>query len=183
LPILTGWWPSRVVWDERPGWNPATQQIEMVRGYAITEFPFFSFWLGDMHPHVMALPFGVLALALALNIVARSTATAFVAQSGHIDPRWHRSRQSVHDQQLGFADVSADLPGSAGVQDCNTARHGSCRRSIPQHAAHHPPDTALAQLPGECAAHHCGERSADRAISADIHLAGWRGARRSSISR
>jgi YYY domain-containing protein len=68
------WWPSRVVWDERPGWNPETQQIEMVRGYAITEFPFFSFWLGDMHPHVMALPFGVLALALALNIVARSTA-------------------------------------------------------------------------------------------------------------
>jgi YYY domain-containing protein len=67
------WWPSRVVWDERPGWNPATQQIEKVRGYAITEFPFFSFWLGDMHPHVMALPFGVLALALALNIVARPT--------------------------------------------------------------------------------------------------------------
>jgi len=67
------WWPSRVVWDERPGWNPATQQIEKVRGYAITEFPFFSFWLGDMHPHVMALPFGVLALALALDIVARPT--------------------------------------------------------------------------------------------------------------
>jgi len=65
------WWPSRVVWDERPGWDPETQQIEMVRGYAITEFPFFSFWLGDMHPHVMALPFGVLALALALNVVAR----------------------------------------------------------------------------------------------------------------
>lgn len=67
------WWPSRVVWDERPGWNSETQQIEMVRGYAITEFPFFSFWLGDMHPHVMALPFGVLALALALNVVAHPT--------------------------------------------------------------------------------------------------------------
>ncbi len=66
------WWPSRVVWDERPGWNPETQQIEVARHYAITEFPFFSFWLGDMHPHVMALPFGVLALALALNLLARS---------------------------------------------------------------------------------------------------------------
>ncbi|MGB9752439.1 DUF2298 domain-containing protein [Roseiflexus castenholzii] len=66
------WWPSRAVWDERPVWNPETQQIEPVRGYAITEFPFFSFWLGDMHPHVMALPFGVLALALALALLASS---------------------------------------------------------------------------------------------------------------
>jgi YYY domain-containing protein len=66
------WWPSRVVWDERPAWNPETQQIEVVRSYAITEFPFFSFWLGDMHPHVMALPFGALALTLALNLLAQS---------------------------------------------------------------------------------------------------------------
>lgn len=66
------WWPSRAVWDARPSWNPESQQIDMVRGYAITEFPFFSFWLGDMHPHVMALPFGVLALALALGMLTRS---------------------------------------------------------------------------------------------------------------
>ncbi|MDW8145140.1 MAG: DUF2298 domain-containing protein [Roseiflexaceae bacterium] len=66
------WWPSRVVWDERLGWNPETQQLEVARHYAITEFPFFSFWLGDMHPHVMALPFGVLALTLALNLLVRS---------------------------------------------------------------------------------------------------------------
>jgi YYY domain-containing protein len=66
------WWPSRVVWDERPGWNPETQQFEVVRSYAITEFPFFSFWLGDMHPHVMALPFGALALTLALTILVQS---------------------------------------------------------------------------------------------------------------
>ncbi|NJN66173.1 MAG: hypothetical protein HC884_05400 [Chloroflexaceae bacterium] len=42
-----------------------------MRLYNITEFPFFSFWLGDMHPHVMALPFGLLALALALATLAR----------------------------------------------------------------------------------------------------------------
>jgi YYY domain-containing protein len=34
----------------------------------IDEFPFFSFLLGDMHPHVLALPFILLALALALNL-------------------------------------------------------------------------------------------------------------------
>ncbi|MCX7682332.1 MAG: DUF2298 domain-containing protein [Anaerolineae bacterium] len=37
----------------------------------ITEFPFFSFLLGDNHPHVMALPFVLVALALALNLLCR----------------------------------------------------------------------------------------------------------------
>jgi YYY domain-containing protein len=35
----------------------------------IDEFPFFSFLLGDNHPHVLALPFVLLALALALNLL------------------------------------------------------------------------------------------------------------------
>ena len=34
----------------------------------IDEFPFFSFLLGDVHPHVLALPFVLLGLALALNV-------------------------------------------------------------------------------------------------------------------
>lgn len=35
--------------------------------YTINEFPSFSLILGDLHPHVMALPFMLLALALAFN--------------------------------------------------------------------------------------------------------------------
>jgi len=31
------------------------------------EFPFFSYWLGDMHPHVMSLPFVLLLLALIMR--------------------------------------------------------------------------------------------------------------------
>ncbi len=54
------WWSSRAVWDDV---NTGTGLVE--RRYAITEFPFFSFYLGDLHPHVLSLPFGILALALA----------------------------------------------------------------------------------------------------------------------
>ena len=65
------WWPSRALWDGRNGAGYSTKY------YAITEFPMFSFWLGDMHPHVMALPFGLLALALALATLARPAAPVF----------------------------------------------------------------------------------------------------------
>jgi YYY domain-containing protein len=37
----------------------------------ITEFPFFSFLLGDNHPHKLALPFVLLAIALAFNLLRR----------------------------------------------------------------------------------------------------------------
>ena len=59
------WWPSRSLWDSYPV-NGGHE-----RRYTITEFPLFSFRLGDMHPHVMALPFGLLAAALAFGILAR----------------------------------------------------------------------------------------------------------------
>ena len=69
------WWPSRALWDE----YPAREGAPVERRYTITEFPFFSFRLGDMHPHVMALPFGLLALALAMATVARRAAPSYAA--------------------------------------------------------------------------------------------------------
>lgn len=33
----------------------------------ITEFPLFSFWLGDLHPHLLAMPIAVLAVLVALS--------------------------------------------------------------------------------------------------------------------
>lgn len=62
------WWnPSRAVWDDIPDGAGGSE-----RRYAITEFPFFSYWLGDMHPHVMALPYGVLLVAFALRRASQS---------------------------------------------------------------------------------------------------------------
>lgn len=51
------------------GWN-ATRVLVIKDGerdidYTINEFPAFSFLLGDLHPHVLALPFAVLAIAMA----------------------------------------------------------------------------------------------------------------------
>ncbi len=58
------WWfrSSRVIRDYDLSGAPAGIQ-------PIDEFPAFSFVLADMHPHVLALPFAVLALGLALNLL------------------------------------------------------------------------------------------------------------------
>lgn len=40
----------------------------------IAEFPQFSFLLGDSHPHVMALPFAVMMIGLALNVLLAESA-------------------------------------------------------------------------------------------------------------
>jgi YYY domain-containing protein len=61
------WWAgSRVVYDRDLSGNASNENI--------TEFPYFSFLLGDNHPHVMALPFVLMAIGLALNLLRRQIA-------------------------------------------------------------------------------------------------------------
>ena len=59
-----GWNASRIVCDTArvDGSCPTNAQT-------INEFPSFSFVLGDFHPHVSALPFTLLALTLALDLL------------------------------------------------------------------------------------------------------------------
>ena len=83
---LTGgfwwWWhASRVIHDK----DLLGNSIEV-----IDEFPFFSFLLGDMHPHVLALPFAILAVALALNLLLG--ARSWKLEAGNCNRTWGRRR-------------------------------------------------------------------------------------------
>ncbi len=62
------WWrASRVIQDRDVTGLPAALQ-------PIDEFPFFSFLLGDMHPHVLALPFVLMVIALTFNALIQEKA-------------------------------------------------------------------------------------------------------------
>ncbi len=62
------WIPDRYLWWWRA--SRVIQDYDMLGSHreVIDEFPFFSFLLGDLHPHVLAIPFGLLAIAVALNL-------------------------------------------------------------------------------------------------------------------
>jgi YYY domain-containing protein len=65
--VSNGWWwwrASRVIQDYNLLGNPHESPI--------TEFPFFSFLLGDNHPHVLGLPFVLLAIVFALGLFLRA---------------------------------------------------------------------------------------------------------------
>ena len=66
--VSAGAFPDDYLW-----WWNATRVINTFADgqsldYTITEFPFFSFLLRDLHAHVMSLPFMILVLSLGLNL-------------------------------------------------------------------------------------------------------------------
>jgi YYY domain-containing protein len=67
--LAESWRPEEWLW-----WWRATRVIGdfgggQVLDYTIQEFPFFSFILGDLHPHVMSVPFVVLFLTLCWSLL------------------------------------------------------------------------------------------------------------------
>lgn len=58
------WYPSQHWW-----WWRAARIVSPDAPETITEFPFFSFLLGDLHPHVMSIPFVLLTLGAAVRLL------------------------------------------------------------------------------------------------------------------
>ena len=74
------WRPMEHLW-----WWRSTRVIDTLNeeggslDYTITEFPFFSFLLGDLHPHAMSIPFVLLFMAFCLSVFL---------SPGKVAPRW-----------------------------------------------------------------------------------------------
>ncbi len=66
LPL--GWMPERFYWWWRASRVITEYNLAGVWHEIIDEFPFFSYLLGDLHPHVLAMPFDLLAVGVALNL-------------------------------------------------------------------------------------------------------------------
>lgn len=62
VPYDSGEWFPDGFWF----WWKATRMLD--GGVGIHEFPFFSFLLGDLHPHVMSIPFVLLAIGVAMTL-------------------------------------------------------------------------------------------------------------------
>ncbi|MDP6549254.1 MAG: DUF2298 domain-containing protein [Dehalococcoidia bacterium] len=110
-PASSGGFPDQAWW-----WWRATRVIDTLADgqsldYTITEFPMFSFLLGDLHPHVMSLPFVVLGLSLGLNLFM---------SPGKLGPGWLRRHPleslaiALFAGSLGFINTW-DLPLVAGL--------------------------------------------------------------------
>ncbi len=69
------WMPQEFWWWWRTSRVINTFDGSVGLDYTIQEFPFFSFILGDLHPHVMSIPFALLFLALCWNLLRTPLAT------------------------------------------------------------------------------------------------------------
>ncbi len=67
-PQPAAWMPDRYLWWWRA--SRVVQDYDLAGNFreVIDEFPFFSFLHADLHPHVLAIPFGLLAIAAGLNL-------------------------------------------------------------------------------------------------------------------
>lgn len=109
--VAPSWTPAEHWW-----WWKSTRVINTFRDgqgidYTIAEFPIFSFVLGDLHPHVLALPFNLLVLALAASAMLSPQPWGFAWLKAN---PWRGLSLPVLLGALGFLN-SWDLPTYAFV--------------------------------------------------------------------
>ena len=98
------WYPGEWMWWWRG--SRVIQDVDLlgapINVSPIDEFPFFSFMLGDNHPHVLALPFVLLAIGMALNLLVRQLS---MKQDFH--RRAAENAEKSDEEKLGEPGVSA----------------------------------------------------------------------------
>jgi YYY domain-containing protein len=106
------WEPSRYLWWWRA--SRVVQDYDYAGNWkeVIDEFPAFSYLLADLHPHVLAMPFAFLAMALTLNLFLGGGA-------GHLD--WLRRRFAVASVRQEPADLSLVAGQAPGVREVGLA--------------------------------------------------------------
>ena len=107
---------SGILPDQYWWWFRASRVIDTLADgvsldYTITEFPVFSFILGDLHPHVTGLPFVLLGLGLVLNLY-RSPARPGLRWLWN-NP-WHAGALALFVGSLAFINTW-DLPTVAAL--------------------------------------------------------------------
>ena len=123
LPLT--WIPDRFWWWWRASRVVTDLDLRGSFQEVIDEFPFFSFLLGDLHPHVLAIPFNLLAVAIALNFFLGGW-------RGEIDLFGFH----LNISKTGFLFAALTLGGLAFLQHLGySGRRGvdcPCLRSIPR---------------------------------------------------
>jgi len=78
VPVTGSWYPDIFLWWWRASRVLSDKDFfgQKIFAQPIDEFPAFSFILGDNHPHVLALPFVLMAIGVALNIFIRQVQKA-----------------------------------------------------------------------------------------------------------
>jgi uncharacterized membrane protein len=103
------WWhASRVLQDLNLDYSPAPVS-------PITEFPSFSFILGDNHPHVLALPFVLLAIALALAVLLRTMSVEAGSPHPTMSDVDVASPHSITPEILDQDQIDSDQPKIFGL--------------------------------------------------------------------
>jgi len=137
-----GWWwwrASRVIHDK----DLLGNSMEV-----IDEFPFFSFMLGDMHPHVLALPFVLLALALALNVLRQGSRGAEEQRSRGAGEQGSRGAEEQGSRGAGEQrSRGAGEQGSRGAEE-QGSRFPISNIQYPTSNIQYPISNHLRPLPG-----------------------------------
>lgn len=121
-----GWIPDRFMWWWRASRVLTDYSLGGQEQEVIDEFPFFSFLLGDVHPHVLALPFVLLVVALALNLLSNQQSLVIGQRSGA------RGQRSEDREQEEAKEAERKMAGQQEPVAAEQEAHFSANVAIPR---------------------------------------------------